>query len=57
MSVKNWHADFCEAILLKKVNDNKQLFDYNIFDDSFTNGIHQNLTDFEVDMATIVPLI
>lgn len=21
------------------------------------NGIHQNLTDFEVDMATIVPLI
>jgi len=36
---------------------NEQLIDYNIFDESFTNGIHQNLTDFEVDMATIVPLI
>ena len=44
-------------ILKRHVIVNEQLIDYNIFDESFTNGIHQNLTDFEVALAMIVPLI
>jgi len=36
---------------------NEQLIDYNILT-SFTNyGLRQNLTDFEDDLAMIVPLI